>query len=260
MSSVTLEDRESKIEIRDAKLRDEIVDLRKKHKRYGGDRISTELEVGKNRVFRVLSKYGMQLNRKRVKPFKPEDKGKPETKVPNLLQNLKVISPNTAWASDFTYLRHGNSFFYVATFIDIFSRKVVGFNVSDKHDTELIIKAFYRGVTEEKTVPYIVHSDQGSEYRSEKFRLVLQYHKISQSMSPKGCPWRNGFQESYYRGFKEDLGDVSCCNDAGELVSRVAETIKYYNHERIHTALKASPCEFLASYYYEKQIGNELSS
>ncbi|MEB3316401.1 MAG: integrase core domain-containing protein [Candidatus Melainabacteria bacterium] len=74
---------------------------------------------------------------------------------------------------------------------------------------------------------------------------------MSQSMSPKGCPWRNGFQESYYRGFKEDLGDISCCNSIGELVSRVRETINYYNTERMHTALKASPNEFLAAYYQQ---------
>ncbi|MFM7458151.1 MAG: integrase core domain-containing protein [bacterium] len=95
----------------------------------------------------------------------------------------------------------------------------------------------------------IVHSDQGSEYRSEKFTSVLKYHQISQSMSPKGCPWRNGFQESYYRGFKEDLGDISCSSSVGEVVSRLRETIDYYNNERIHTALKASPNEFLATYY-----------
>ena len=70
-------------------------------------------------------------------------------------------------------------------------------------------------------------------------------------MSPKGCPWRNGFQESYYRGFKEDLGDISCCNSIEELVSRVRETINYYNTERMHTALKASSIEFLAAYYQQ---------
>jgi len=251
MSRLTLEKRESKIEIRDKKLKEEILGLRKKHKRYGGDRIYLKLKAGRNRVFKVLRKYDMQLNRKRLKPFKPEDKGNLASKVPNLLENLKVISPNTVWASDFTYLRYENSFFYVATFIDIFSRKIVGFNISDKHDTELILKAFYLAVTKEKTVPCIVHSDQGSEYRSERFTSVLKYHQISQSMSPKGCPWRNGFQESYYRGFKEDLGDISCCNSIGELVSRVRETINYYNTERMHTALKASPNEFLAAYYQQ---------
>ena len=251
MSPKTLEKRESKIELRDKKLRDEILDLRKKHKRYGGDRIYPQLKASRNRVFKVLRKYNMQLNRKCLKPFKLEDKGNLASRVPNLLENLKVISPNTVWASDFTYLRYENSFFYVATFIDIFSRKIVGFNISDKHDTELILKAFYLAVTKEKTVPSIVHSDQGSEYRSEKFTSVLKYHQISQSMSPKGCPWRNGFQESYYRGFKEDLGDISYCNSLGEIISRIRETINYYNTERMHTALKASPEQFLAAYYQQ---------
>lgn len=248
MSAATLEERESKIEIRDKKLRDDILELRKKHRNYGGDRIFPELKVGRKKVFRVLGKYGMQLNRKRIKPFKPEDKGKSDAKVSNLLENLKVISPNTVWASDFTYLKYENSFLYVATFIDIFSRKIVGFNVSDKHDAELILKAFYLAAVKEKTVPYIIHSDQGSEYRSEKFTSILKYHQISQSMSPKGCPWRNGFQESFYRGFKEDLGDISHCKSIGEVVSRIRETINYYNTKRMHTALKTSPCEFLTLY------------
>jgi hypothetical protein len=80
MSAATLEERESKIEIRDKKLRGKILDLKKKHRNYGGDRIFPELKVGRNRVFRVLGKYGMQLNRKRIKPFKPEDKSKPDAK------------------------------------------------------------------------------------------------------------------------------------------------------------------------------------
>lgn len=64
-------------------------------------------------------------------------------------------------------------------------------------------------------------------------------------MSSKASPWQNGFQESYYRGFKEDLGSIKDCLSIGELLDRVFKTIHYYNNLRIHSALKMSPQQFL---------------
>lgn len=102
-------------------------------------------------------------------------------------------------------------------------------------------------VEQEGIAPNIVHSDQGSEYRSQLYREILDSYGIEISMSPKASPWRNGFQESYYRGFKEDLGNINQFSCPGELFEAIAHTVDYYDNSRIHSAIKAPPAEFVAS-------------
>ena len=158
------------------------------------------------------------------------------------------MAPNIVWASDFTYIKFKDKMYYLATFIDIFSRKIVGWNFSDTHDTELILGALKKAIETEGKASFISHSDQGSEYRSEFYQEILESEEIKPSLSPKASPWRNGFQESFYAGFKKDLGNVNRFNYLGELIEAIAHTINYYNTDRIHTALKASPITFINSY------------
>lgn len=133
----------------------------------------------------------------------------------------------------------------------------MGWNFSDTHDTELILEALRKAIKAEARVPDVCHSDQGSEYRSAIYQEVLGSYGIKQSMSPKASPWRNGFQESFYAGFKADLRDVSRFDYLGELIEAIAHTIHYYNTERIHSALKTSPNKFLEKYFTQKNQGNK---
>jgi putative transposase len=225
---------------KDEELRDQIVKLRKKHKNYGTERLAIALDRSESVVHRVVKKYNLQIKRKRIQPFKPEDIGFKASQIPNLTKNLIPLAPNIVWASDFTYIKFEQRMYYLATFIDLFSRKIVGWNFSDTHDTELILEALRKAIKAEGRASSISHSDQGSEYRSQFFQEVLESCGIRPSLSPKASPWRNGFQESFYAGFKKDLGDVSRFKCLGELVEAIAHTINYYNTDRIHTALKAS--------------------
>ena len=94
------------------------------------------------------------------------------------------------------------------------------------------------------TSPDWFHSDQGSEYAAASFAELLALHGTSQSMSRKGCPWQNGFQESFYANFKLELGDPSRLAHEGELVEAVNVQLAYYNRRRIHSALGMPPVEF----------------
>jgi transposase InsO family protein len=199
-------------------------------------------------VHRVVKKYNLQIKRKRKHPFKPEDIGFKASDIPNLTKNLIPLAPNLIWASDFTYIKYENKTYYLATFLDIYSRKIVGWNFYDTHDTELILEALKKAIKLEGVVPDITHSDQGSEYRSRLFQEIIEHHGIRPSLSPKASPWRNGFQESFYAGFKKDLGEVNRFKCLGELIEAIAHTIHYYNTDRIHTALKTSPKEFINGY------------
>ncbi|MCC6323605.1 transposase [Candidatus Nomurabacteria bacterium] len=92
--------------------------------------------------------------------------------------------------------------------------------------------------------PDIIHSDQGSEYTSQIYQDFCISSGIQISMSDKGSPWQNGYQESFYDKFKIDLGDPNRFETLGELVYEIYQTIYIYNTTRIHTKLKMSPREF----------------
>ena len=111
------------------------------------------------------------------------------------------------------------------------------------HNTQLVMNALLSSVLH-RDPPRIIHSDQGSEYKSEDYTQLLQNLGITQSMSAPGCPWENGYQESFCKGFKLDLGDPNRFSTLGELVAEIYQTINYYNTRRIHSKLKCSPQEF----------------
>jgi len=149
------------------------------------------------------------------------------------------------YASDFTYLKFKDKWVYTATVIDVFSREIVGVSVLTTHGTPLVLNALASSVLH-RPPPRIIHSDQGSEYTSADYTKLVQSLGIQQSMSAPGCPWENGYQESFYKGFKLDLGDPNRYDSLGELVTAVYQTINYYNQYRLHSALKLSPRQFAA--------------
>jgi len=95
--------------------------------------------------------------------------------------------------------------------------------------------------------PMIFHSDNGSEYNARAFVAVLTGFGIPISRTHPGCPWENGYQESFYDKFKVDLGDPNRFQSLGELVAEVYGTLWAYNHTRIHSALKMPPAVFAES-------------
>jgi transposase InsO family protein len=145
--------------------------------------------------------------------------------------------------TDFTYLWYKNRFIYVATVMDIWNREIVGIAVLTNHSSALVVQAVVAALMDHPK-PDILHSDQGSEYTGEIYTDFCISSGIQISMSEKGSPWQNGYQESFYDKFKVDLGDPNRFESLGELVYEIYHTIYIYNTKRIHTALKMSPREF----------------
>lgn len=108
--------------------------------------------------------------------------------------------------------------------------------------------------TRTKTIPIYHHSDQGSEYDLEDYITKLNENKITISMSAKGNPWENGFQESFYSGFKLDLGRPDQFETLEELIEAIYLQINYYNTSRIHTSLKTNPVNFRKQYQFKSLI------
>ena len=241
-----------KLPEKDLKLKVEIEKVMSANKAYGHRRVAWALNINKKRARRVMKLFGLKPQRtRRKKPEKPQDLGKAPMAIPNLIQGTIIDAPNQVWASDFTYLPYYGRFIYLATLEDIFTREVVGWELSTKHNADLVAQALLGSLNNHPS-PQIAHSDQGSEYCSQAYLNLLKSCKIKPSMSQKASPWQNGHKEAFYSEFKLELGHPEFCATLGELIEAVAQQISYYNHNRIHTALKCPPAVFAKRFNCQK--------
>lgn len=227
------------------------------HKHYGHKRVAIELKIGKNRARRVMKAYGLgPAPSSHQRHFKQHSGIR--TAPPNLLKVYKLFisGPNIIWACDFTYLwlPRLNRWYYLATVIDLYDRKIVGWSISIHHDTELILAALYDALSGQDQ-PWILHFDRGSEYLSDVHLNLLCSLGIKSSASKKASPWQNGHQERFYGSFKTELGSLKDIGSEGELFELIAVTMDYYNTKRIHTTLKTNPMVYRQKYYKLQFIG-----
>jgi putative transposase len=216
-----------------------------KYPSYGHKRLAILLKINKKRILRVMKLFGIKPYRRRGKKYK-------KTKIngsvfDNLLLTNIPSYPNHIWASDFTHFSFHGKTVYLATIIDILTREVVGFSVMTNHSVQLIINALLMAITNNQR-PEIIHSDQGSEYKSETYTSLIKSLGINLSMSHVASPWENGYQESFYNQFKVDLGDPNRFEALGELIAEICQMIYIYNTIRIHSKLRMSPKQYLNNF------------
>jgi putative transposase len=240
------------LDSKDMELKTKIEKVMGKHPSYGHKRIAIELQTNKKKIKRVMKKFGLKPLRGRKKPKKSRQNEKFEAS-PNLLCSLFPLYKNHIWVTDFTYIKWHSRFVYLATVIDLFTREVLGIGIRTDHSALLVSEALLNALQNNPPAT-IIHSDQGSEYKSKLFRSILSDYKIMQSMSKKGSPWQNGYQESFYGNWKVDVGDVNRFASLGELTAEIYKSIYYYNNERIHTSLKMSPRQFAEKFAPKYEI------
>lgn len=241
-----------KIPERDEALRREIEALMELHPGYGSPRVAIALKINKKRAARVMKKFGLKPARRAKVPRKREDEGNLPLSHPNILEKLSPIAPNVVWASDFTFISYKGKFIYLCTVIDAFTGEVLGFNISRRHDAGFVKLAIERAIRKEGTTPVYFHSDQGSEYASEEISSWLAARGVIISMNPKGSPWCNGSQESFFGRFKVEFGDFDRFDTYAELLEELYSQLNYFSNIRIKTKLKMAPAEFRQS-WEEKQ-------
>ena len=232
-----------KLPIKDLLLKQKIEAVLLEHKAYGYRRIAIHLGINKKRVYRVMKLFSIKTKKLKKKPrFRKSRFAINSSK--NLIINLAINKPDQIWVSDFTYLPYNYKFLYLATILDAFTREIIAWNISSRHNKELITTTLFDAINKRNSHPEIFHSDQGSEYRSYDLINILKSKNIKSSMSSKSSPWENGKQESFYQKFKFELDDFNSYPDQGELIEAIALQIYYYNHKRIHSALKMPPVAF----------------
>lgn len=218
-----------------------IEEVLREHPSYGSPRIALALKRNKKPVERVMKIFGIKAYRRRGRKWKKAKKIK--VIYPNLLLTEYPSYENHIWVSDFTYIPFQGKTVYVATVEDLYTRKIVGLAVYTTHAVQLVLSALMNAL-QNNPRPTIFHSDNGSEYDSRIFIEALETIGAQISRSAPGCPWENGYQESFYDKFKVDLGDPNRFKTLGELVYEIYRIIWQYNNTRIHTALKTTPVQF----------------
>jgi putative transposase len=233
-----------KIPEKDELLRREIERVMADNPGYGSPRVAIALKINKKRAARVMRKYGLKPARRAGKPYKPNDLGREATRYRCVLSDWCPAAPNVLWASDFTFISFRGEFIYLCTVLDGFTGEVLGFNISRTHDADFVRRAIERAQKYAGTLPEWFHSDQGSEYASEQICAWLEAQGVKISMNPKGAPWCNGSQESFFGRFKVEFGDFERFETRADLLEEIYRQLHYHSAVRIKTRLKMSPAEF----------------
>ena len=220
--------------------------------RYGAHRIQAVLaqrniRINVKRVSRLVSGHGRVPKgtgrRYRCHP----DKTQYEERDNILNQVFATDTKNKIWVGDITYIPTKHGFLYLAVFIDIYSKKVVGWAMDTRIKDTLAMSALNQAVGREHPEKgLVVHTDRDSQYTSHRFAALLQRYGGVQSMSRKGNPYDNAVMESFCRTLKRKLvqgADYDNSEQAQADIFKYIET--YYNTKRLHSALGClSPCEF----------------
>lgn len=238
----------------DAKLTEEIRRRQHSHRgRYGRRRMRRELSsalgssINEKRVGRLMRQAGLQSRKRRRFRVVTTDSKHAHPIAPNVLErDFEASAPDQKWVADLTYVPTEEGWLYLALVMDLFSRKFVGWAMSDSMPQELTLAALHMALAWRDPPGGLVHhSDRGSQYAAHDYRKVLAARGITVSMSRKGDCWDNAPMESANGTVK-----VECVNDEKFQTRRQAEQaileyLGYYNTQRMHSSIGyLTPSEF----------------
>jgi putative transposase len=210
--------------------------------------------IGRKRTLRIMKANRLLPITVRPSPYAVANRAKEASTAKHRLgRRFAPPKPNRVWASDITYIWTLSGWSYLAVVIDLYSRRIVGFSVSDKPDTALVVSALSQAFVSRSYRRWrlMFHSDQGCQYTSIDLRNYLKARGVLQSMSRKGQCWDNAPTESFFKTFKKETGvGKSWLKNSGEVEAMSFEWIEtWYNRQRRHTFLDYySPAEYEAKW------------
>jgi putative transposase len=228
-------------------------------RRYGSRRITAQLRrkvvIGRHRVRRLMREQDLHAIQPRRFVPRTTDSNHGQRMSPNLLleRAIKVDRPRQVIVGDITYLPLQTvDWAYLATWMDLFSRKIVGWHLADSMTAELVIGALRKAILRERLpAGMIIHSDRGGQYVDTQFRRLLNQHGFEQSMSRADETYDNAHAESLFSRYKAELLEDGAFADVEQARSETFSYIEgYYNRVRLHSSLGyLSPEEFERAYY-----------
>lgn len=230
---------------KDRELKEKILAIYVQHKkRYGSPRVHDELrDIGircsKKRVERLMQELGIKARHKRQ--FRQTTNSKHNYPVaPNLLnRHFQVDAPNQVWVADITYIRTFEGWLYLAAVMDLYSRKIVGWAMSETMTTDLAIRALKAAILSRRPGKSLMHhSDRGVQYASHAYQNVLKENHMVCSMSRKGNCWDNAPMESFFSTLKTECIDDKIYLSRAQAKREIFEFIEIdYNRKRRHSTI-----------------------
>jgi transposase InsO family protein len=235
-----------------------IPEIKEAHRRsrgtYGSPRIHRDLRangrrVGRKRIARLMRQE--RILGKRPRRFcRTTDSAHHHPVAENVLdRQFTVERPNAAWVTDITYIRTNEGWLFLAAILDLFSRRVVGYAMSQSIDTELILRALDAALRHRRLSGNLLHhSDRGSQYTSSDYREALSNAGLTCSMSRRGNCWDNAVAESFFGTLKSETRETYSTRAIAE--TTIADYIdNFYNTTRRHSSLDyLSPIEYELRY------------
>lgn len=221
----------------DVDLLNEIRGIWERYPFYGYRRITKELKfkghkISRKRVQRLMQLGGIQA----IYPGPNTSKRNRLHAVhPYLLRGVDIVRPNQAWMIDITYLRLNGGFMYLVALIDVHSRYIVSWALSNTLETGFCLDALKKGLTQAQ--PEIINSDQGCQFTSDDWVEFLKEWGIKISMTGKGRCLDNVYIERFWRSFKGEKFYLNEYNNVHELRQAIVEYVEFYNQRRWHQSL-----------------------
>lgn len=220
---------------------------------YGAPRVQADLrkagrQHGRNRIARLMKEEGLCGRQKGRYRLKTTDSNHDQPIAPNRLAEAPwPVQPNQVWVGDITYIRTAEGWLFLAAILDLYSRKIVGWSLSPRIDTELILAALQMALARHPAPPGLLfHSDRGVQYASSAYRAALAQAGLLPSMSRKGNCYDNAAMESFWSTLKLELIYRRDLSSARQARSEIFDYVEiFYNRQRAHSALGyLSPIDF----------------
>ena len=229
-----------------------IIDIHKgSRETYGYPRIHATLKrqgepCSRNRVARLMQHYGIQA--KMTRRFKPHRHRHHLVLEPRnlLLDRAPVTQPNEVWVCDVTYIRVGSRWNYLCTIMDLYTRKIIGWQLAKSLDATVAREALLMALNDYNPKSgTIFHTDRGPEFGNKALKSVLDEHQFLISKSRKGYCWDNANKESFYHTLKTEMVYFQKFKRLEEAAAYIMDYIRFYNQDRLHSSLDyQSPNEY----------------
>jgi putative transposase len=207
------------------------------------------VQVGRDHVKRLMRAHGIQGAKRRGKPWRTTIADPAATRPPDLVQrDFSADRPDRLWVADFSYVRCWEGMLYFSFVIDVWSRRIVGWQLAGNMRTTLVLDALRMALAHRRAgadVELMHHSDAGSQYTSHDFTQVLDDHRVLASIGSIGDAYDNALAESFVDSFKTELIADRIWRTKAQLELAIVEYVGWFNHDRLHQALgDIPPAEF----------------
>lgn len=219
------------------------------------------IKIGERSVRRIMKKFSLHVKPKR-KYVVTTNSNHDQEIHPNLIEEMTLDNINQVWTADITYIRIRNGFVYLAVILDLFSRKVIGWQISKRIDRELTLDALKMAIERRSPKRGVIHhSDRGVQYLCDDYVKLLKANGFFPSCSKKGNPYDNAWTESFMKTLKYDEVYMTEYETMLDVIERVPNFIEeVYNKKRLHSSIGyVPPEEFENAIKVEYKTRNQTS-